>query len=355
MPILAATPTPDPRAEAIFAAGCLLVGLAFAAVLRLLRPSRVTSPDRVPPGVSVWPLVAVLGAGLFFWYVIPVTYFTVKQARLMAKEGPEARIDPTRLTAGDLAFIATVPPVGGLLALLMGDTTLRRRFGIDLGSGRGRLGKGLLLGLLGGLCVVPVVDGSMILVEWAYRATGYEHPKEHDLLRALGESTSPATEIALIIGAAVMAPLFEELLFRGHLQTVLRSGLARMVRPWRPVVEQGLEAAPVGAGQTLAAEGIGSVSPQAAGTAPEVLPYRSPEPETLPTVPPLWASWMAILATSALFAVVHPMWTWPAIFLLAVCLGYAYERTGNLWVPIVIHAAFNATSTVIYLYGGGAN
>jgi hypothetical protein len=112
----------------------------------------------------------------------------------------------------------------------------------------------------------------------------------------------------------------------------------------------------------------GSASPQAAedlalargtvmapGTAPQVLQYLTPAPQAPPIVPPVWASWVAILATSALFALVHPTWTWPAIFLLAVCLGYAYERTGNLWVPVVIHAAFNATSTVLFLYGGGAN
>ena len=317
MPILAVTPTPDPRTEAIVAAGCLLVGLAFGLALRLLRPARVSSPDRLPPRVSVWPLVAVLGVGLCCWYVIPLTYFSIKQVRLMDREGPQARVDPAHLSAADLAFLATVPPVCGLLALLVGDAVVRRRFRIDLGYGFRRLGKGLLLGILGSLCVVPVVDGFMILVEWAYRAVGYEHAKEHDLLRALGESTDRTTEIVLIIGAAVLAPVFEELLFRGHVQTLLRSGMARLRRQR----DDGL-----------------AVS----GTGPE-----------LAAAVPISTSWVAILATAALFALVHPMWTWPAIFLLAVCLGYAYERTGNLWVPVVIHALFNTTSTLFYLYARG--
>ena len=318
MPILAVTPTPDPRTEAIFAAGCLLVGLAFGLALRMLRPARVSSPDRLPPGVSVWPLVAVLGLGLCCWYVIPLTYFSIKQVRLIDREGPQARLDPSHLSAADLAFLATVPPVCGLLALLVGDAVVRRRFRIDLGYGLRRLGKGLLLGILGSLCVVPVVDGFMVLVEWAYRAVGYEHAKEHDLLRALGESTDRTTEIVLIIGAALLAPVFEELLFRGHVQTLLRSGMARLR-------ELGRERDP---GAEVPA------SPQAAGI-------------------PVSTSWVAILATAMLFALVHPMWTWPAIFLLAVCLGYAYERTGNLWVPVVIHAVFNTTSTLFYLYAGG--
>ena len=44
-----------------------------------------------------------------------------------------------------------------------------------------------------------------------------------------------------------------------------------------------------------------------------------------------------------------PPWMAPLIFVLSLCLGYAYERTGNLWVSIIIHAAFNTTSTVIFL------
>ena len=35
--------------------------------------------------------------------------------------------------------------------------------------------------------------------------------------------------------------------------------------------------------------------------------------------------------------------TWVAVLL------YAYERTGNLWVPILIHAAFNTSSTLVFL------
>ena len=49
------------------------------------------------------------------------------------------------------------------------------------------------------------------------------------------------------------------------------------------------------------------------------------------------------------FSVVHEAWTIPPIFFLSLCLGYAYERTGNLWTVMFMHAAFNTTSTLIYL------
>ena len=59
--------------------------------------------------------------------------------------------------------------------------------------------------------------------------------------------------------------------------------------------------------------------------------------------------WLAVVITSVVFAIIHPLWTAPLIFLLSLCLGYAYERTGSLWVPIVMHAMFNTSSTLMFL------
>ena len=65
----------------------------------------------------------------------------------------------------------------------------------------------------------------------------------------------------------------------------------------------------------------------------------------------LRSPWLAILATSLLFALVHqPYWhTMGAIFALSVCLGYNYERTGRLYPAMLIHAIFNAVFTALYL------
>jgi membrane protease YdiL (CAAX protease family) len=40
----------------------------------------------------------------------------------------------------------------------------------------------------------------------------------------------------------------------------------------------------------------------------------------------------------------------PPLFVLAVCFGYVYERTGKLWAPILMHALFNATSITLALF-----
>lgn len=56
------------------------------------------------------------------------------------------------------------------------------------------------------------------------------------------------------------------------------------------------------------------------------------------------AAWPAVLLTSALFAVVHSPTHAPAIFALSCGLGYAYERSGSLWRPILMHVLFNGIS-----------
>ncbi len=55
--------------------------------------------------------------------------------------------------------------------------------------------------------------------------------------------------------------------------------------------------------------------------------------------------WISALLTAALFAAFHASLTSLAgLFVLALALNVAYERTGSLFVPMTMHALFNATS-----------
>jgi ABC-2 type transport system permease protein len=58
--------------------------------------------------------------------------------------------------------------------------------------------------------------------------------------------------------------------------------------------------------------------------------------------------WPAIVATSAIFALMHggiaQPHAIPALFTLSLALGWVYERTGRLTAPIVMHALFNAAN-----------
>jgi hypothetical protein len=55
-----------------------------------------------------------------------------------------------------------------------------------------------------------------------------------------------------------------------------------------------------------------------------------------------WGRWPSILASAALFAVVHPPLSVLPVFGLGVCAALSYERTGFLLAPILVHALYNA-------------
>jgi hypothetical protein len=63
--------------------------------------------------------------------------------------------------------------------------------------------------------------------------------------------------------------------------------------------------------------------------------------------------WAAVITTSAIFAAIHvePAFLAP-LFVLALGLGYVYERTGNLWVTITAHALFNTAQIMLYFAAG---
>ena len=285
----------------------LAVSLAAAVAARVLPPRGVNGPERIPPGRPVWTLLGVLLAAAGVYLFTISAYVAVKYPPHGSTPSPTTA---AQFTPADTAFMSTVPPVIGFVALMLGGLSAGRSTPQILGLRLRGLPPGIARGLLGALIVVPALFLLSQAMEIVYRAVGYKHPTEHPLLQVMGTRPSAAVLAALIAGACVVAPLFEELLFRGYLQTLLR----RLVSFMMP--------------QNVAG-GAGSppVSPNAAQT------------------------WVAIVLTSTLFSVPHPAWSRPIIFVLSVCLGYAYERTGNLWVPIMLHATFNSVSTALFLAG----
>lgn len=63
--------------------------------------------------------------------------------------------------------------------------------------------------------------------------------------------------------------------------------------------------------------------------------------------------WLAILLTAAAFAAVHiPQWHWlPSLFAFGMALGYGYARSGRLLAPIVMHAIFNSVTIISVITG----
>jgi len=135
------------------------------------------------------------------------------------------------------------------------------------------------------LAVLPIVVGvllvSGLVVEWAVQhdLMKPESVRSNVMLERL-QTVGLAGKLLIVLSAVVLAPLAEELFFRGLLQSTLRN-------------------------------------------------FMSP--------------WAAVVTSSVLFAFVHISAVCDVLPLLlfAVVLGYTYERHGRLTAPILIHALFN--------------
>jgi membrane protease YdiL (CAAX protease family) len=106
----------------------------------------------------------------------------------------------------------------------------------------------------------------------------------HEQIEMIHDYTQPAIQMAILIGGALVTPFFEEVLFRGLIQTTIRS---YNIRPW-----------------------------------------------------------LAIAITSVIFTLLHPSGLQPAVFVLGMLLGYAYEKSGSLFRPMFIHALFNGMTLI---------
>jgi membrane protease YdiL (CAAX protease family) len=156
------------------------------------------------------------------------------------------------------------------------------------------------------LTVWPLITTAILLTMFFGKLIwGQEYQmQQHQQLKLITENSQLPSRIPMYIGivvAVVIAPLLEELLFRGLFQTMLRSYLdARF----------------------------------------SILDTRRGTVKT----------WLAIFISSALFTTIHSnTGHWPALFLLGVCMGYAYEKSGSLFRPIFIHALFNTVSIIAVL------
>jgi membrane protease YdiL (CAAX protease family) len=143
------------------------------------------------------------------------------------------------------------------------------------------------------LSVWPLIMATIIVtVFFAERIWGQEYEMQrHQELELITEHSQLPLRITIAVVAVVVAPLLEEMLFRGIVQTMIRSFFE-----------------------------IGN------------------------------GAWLAIAVSSGLFAIMHANAAhWPALFVLGVCMGYAYEKSGSLLRPIFIHSLFNATSVIATL------
>jgi membrane protease YdiL (CAAX protease family) len=303
------------------AAGALLLA-AWAGVFR---KRSIVGPPRLAPGEPLGTLLIAMLLAFVVWVTLPSWYM------LRSQGGAEPATAPTnqQITPGLLQ--ATVLASSAALVLMLAANAILRINGLKLlGLHPSRLLPGIAMGILGALILLGLVFLASALTELLWQVIQYEHPREHELLRVLQERKGDrGTSLLLLISAWLVAPLFEEIFFRGHLQTLIVYAVHLAMNRRLPAVRGFDVILP------------GSEIP--AGT------IASPNESTDAQSPSAAARWAGVIVASILFAAVHAAWSAPPIFVLSLCVGYAYERTGNLWTPIVMHAAFNITNTLIFL------
>lgn len=155
-------------------------------------------------------------------------------------------------------------------------------------------GRDAAWGVLSLVAAIPLATAVSLVVSGLSLALGIETPMiGHEVLQRMRDEASARALALMIVSAVVVAPVLEECVFRGLLQTA-------MLRVW--------------------------------GEA---------------------RRWWIVLASSVIFAGIHAsVGAWqalPTLMLLGVVWGYVYERTGSLWPGIVSHAGFNAYNVALAL------
>ncbi|MFH1371411.1 MAG: CPBP family intramembrane glutamic endopeptidase [Planctomycetota bacterium] len=190
--------------------------------------------------------------------------------------------------ADNLVMCLGVAPMIAMVLFIARNHFARRLKGF--GFNPETIGRDLGAALLNLLAIMPVVLAVIILVTLAgktFVGPEYQMPR-HEELKEIIDYSQWQARVLIIITAIVVVPFTEEVLFRGIFQTLLRSYLNR--------------------------------------------------------------PWPAIILASLIFIIFHANPEhWPALFPLALCFGYAYEKSGSLFRAIFIHSFFNAMSVLAAL------
>lgn len=161
-------------------------------------------------------------------------------------------------------------------------------FGIDIKT----IHKDIPAALLNLVTVFPLITIAIIGTGFVGRLIfGADFQiQQHQELQLLTAYKQLPVRAIIVVTAILVAPAFEEMLFRGLFQSMLRSHLQR--------------------------------------------------------------PWLSIVISSVLFATIHEFPAhWPALFALSLCMGYSYEKSGSLIRPILIHSLFNGIVVVSVVTG----
>jgi membrane protease YdiL (CAAX protease family) len=208
----------------------------------------------------------------------------------------------------------------------------------ELGLDRRFLGRNLLAGLLGWLLITPLAYTIQQVAQHFLQGP----PETHALTKVAQHPEVPIEGPVIALVAVIVAPLWEELLFRGVLPRWLArqawGGAAAVAACWLLALLHGADDIAAGwrsgylVGAVRAAAPLLFVMAMTAGFVLLHWTWRSPAAD-------------AVYGTALFFAIGHSAWPQPlALFVLGLGLGWLAQRTQSLAGPMLMHALFNAVA-----------
>ena len=281
----------DPRT------GTALIAAAAVTLTLLIRSGvlRERTFRQAPPrdgALSLFDVLIAMGLIVLGWVL----------GSLVAKWGgsDSGKMDMPRIIGSHVGLLPVLVyiPVRAHLAMRGGIAA----FGLGLRDRR-RTMLTILIGIPAMFALTLGVTQVLLLITLA---TGRTPPDlAHPTLKALAAGQIGPTEIAMVISAVLVAPLFEELMFRGLCQTALNQSGVFATR-WAVIVSMAVLFTLLHVGEVITWAADGTFEQFA---------------------------WQALVV----------------LLVLSLCLGYVYERTGSLWTSILMHMAFNAVNIAIVI------
>jgi membrane protease YdiL (CAAX protease family) len=279
------TPLLTPVSLAFLAAGACCVVVVLALRGRVLHGAALR--DRARLAASI-PPIRWLAAGFSGWLV-----WVFASALAMAALAGER---PPSLPA--IAYASIPAYILGVATVVVALWAFRGAPAMHAGRiSRHDIAAGAFATLIGIPVVLAIGVLSFLVATLIARANGATEPSEiahgtlSEILTLREASGLSWWLLPVVVQVVVLAPLLEEVLYRGCLQSAFVSATGR--------------------------------------------------------------SWPSILAASAIFALVHasavPWHAMPTLFAVGIVCGLAFERTGRLGPAILFHAAFNALNLGVAL------
>jgi membrane protease YdiL (CAAX protease family) len=240
---------------------------------------------------------------LFIWFGVVSLIAWIAQTLFSDLQGRQNNfLDNLVLCISEMATIAVI-----IFLARIYFTRRLKGFGLNIKT----IVKDFFAAFVNLLAVWPLITAAIILTAYFGELVwGQEYEiQQHQQLKLITQNPQLLPRILIVVAAVIIVPLLEEMLFRGLFQTTIRSyfeTFSSLLVPQDKAEEK----------RTTDRNG----------------------------------AWLAIVISSGLFTMNHAnTGHWPALFVLGLCMGYSYEKSGSLFRPIFIHSFFNAISVIATL------